>query len=346
MRNRPLLQLGLIGVLASLVGVGLGLLIDWFPTQAAEEAGPIDTLYDVLLAASIPVFVLVMTVAIYSVIKFRARPGDERDGAPIHGNAKLEVIWVTVPFILVTALAIYGWVVLVDIEEPAADAMVVEVRGEQFTWSFAYPEEGSPTVQSNSAMLPLDRQVEFRIDTEDVIHSFWVPAFRLKSDTVPGITTEVRVTPSEEGTFDVVCAELCGARPLHDAPVRDRRAGGGVRHLARGRAGGARRRGRGRARGGPEPERRRRPGARAGGGGRRRAVVGRRRRAGRVVAPRKRPPSGRGTAEDRAMRRRARALTPAPGAGTICPIREFRAGPGSRRDASARFGGPGPRPGR
>jgi cytochrome c oxidase subunit II len=210
MRNRPLLQLGLIGVLASLVGVGVGLLIDWFPTQAAEEAGPIDTLYDVLLAASIPVFVLVMTVAIYSVIKFRARPGDQRDGAPIHGNAKLEVIWVTVPFILVTALAIYGWVVLVDIEEPAPDAMVVEVRGEQFTWSFAYPEEGSPTVQSNSAMLPLDRQVEFRIDTEDVIHSFWVPAFRLKSDTVPGITTEVRVTPSEEGTFDVVCAELCG----------------------------------------------------------------------------------------------------------------------------------------
>jgi cytochrome c oxidase subunit 2 len=211
MRNRPLLQLALIGVLASVVGVGLGLLIDWFPTQAAEEAGPIDTLYDVLLAASIPVFVLVMTVAIYSVIKFRARPGDQRDGAPIHGNAKLEVIWVTVPFILVTALAVYGWVVLVDIEEPSPDAMVVEVRGEQFTWSFAYPEEGdTPTVQSNSAMLPLDRQVEFRIDTEDVIHSFWVPAFRLKSDTVPGVTTEVRVTPSEEGTFDVVCAELCG----------------------------------------------------------------------------------------------------------------------------------------
>lgn len=211
MRNRPLLQLGLIGVLASIVGVGLGLLIDWFPTAGSEEAGPIDTLYDVLLAVSIPIFVLVMAVAIYSVVKFRARPGDQRDGAPIHGNAKLEVVWVTIPFLLVTALAIYGWVVLVDIEEPAPDAMVVEVRGEQFAWSFAYPEEGGgPAVQSNELMLPLDRQVEFRIDTADVIHSFWVPAFRLKSDTVPGLTTEVRVTPSEEGTFDVVCAELCG----------------------------------------------------------------------------------------------------------------------------------------
>jgi cytochrome c oxidase subunit 2 len=211
MRDRPLLQLALIGAVASLVGVGLALLIDWFPTQGAEEAAPIDTLYDVLLAVSIPIFVLVMTVAIYSVVKFRARPGEQRDGAPIHGNAKLEIIWVTIPFLLVTALAVYGWVVLVDIEEPAPDAMVVDVRGEQFTWSFGYPDDAeAPTVQTSELMLPLDRQVEFRINTEDVIHSFWVPAFRLKSDTVPGITTEVRVTPSEEGTFDVVCAELCG----------------------------------------------------------------------------------------------------------------------------------------
>ncbi|CAN5733060.1 hypothetical protein BH24ACT25_BH24ACT25_09670 [soil metagenome] len=211
MRNRPLLQLGLIGVVASIAGVALGLLIDWFPEQASEEAGPIDTLYDVLVVASVPIFVLVMTVAIYSVIKFRARPGDTRDGAPIHGNAKLEVAWVTIPFLLVTALAIYAWVVLVDIEEPQPDAMIVEVTGEQFAWSFAYPgEEGEPPVRTTDLMLPLDRQVEFNINSEDVIHSFWVPAFRLKSDTVPGITTTIRVTPSEEGSFDVVCAELCG----------------------------------------------------------------------------------------------------------------------------------------
>jgi cytochrome c oxidase subunit 2 len=211
MRDRPLLQLALIGIFASLVGVGLGLLIDWFPEQGSEEAAPIDTLYDVLLAASIPIFVFVMTVAIYSVIRFRARPGDTGDGAPIHGNAKLEVFWVTVPFLLVTALAIYGWVVLVDIEEPQPDAMVVEVRGEQFAWSFAYPgEEGEPPVQTTDLMLPVDRQVDFEIQTQDVIHSFWVPAFRLKSDTVPGITTRVRVTPTEEGEFDIVCAELCG----------------------------------------------------------------------------------------------------------------------------------------
>ena len=74
------------------------------------------TLYDVLLIASVPVFVLVMSVAIYSVLAFRAKPGDLSDGAPIHGNTRLEVIWVTIPFILVSGLAIYGWVVLNDIE--------------------------------------------------------------------------------------------------------------------------------------------------------------------------------------------------------------------------------------
>lgn len=211
MRDRPLLQLILIGVVAAIVGVGLGLIVDWFPTQGSEEADQIDTLYDVLLAASIPIFVLVMTVAIYSVVKFRARPGDTRDGPPIHGNTKLEIVWVTIPFLLVTALAVYGWVVLEDIEEPASDALVVDVTGEQFTWSFAYPDdEGGAPVRSNELLLPVDRQVDFKINTEDVIHSFWVPAFRLKSDTVPGITTEIRVTPSEEGTYDVVCAELCG----------------------------------------------------------------------------------------------------------------------------------------
>lgn len=213
MRDRPLLQLTLIGIVASIVGVVVALLIDWFPASGAEEAQPIDTLYDVLLAVSVPIFVLVMVVAIYSVIKFRARPGDQRDGPPIHGNARLEVVWVTIPFLIVSALAVYGWVVLIDIEEPAPDAMVVEVRGEQFAWSFAYPDDAGgegPAVESSDLMLPLDRQVEFRINTQDVIHSFWVPAFRLKSDTVPGITTTIRVTPSEEGTFDVVCAELCG----------------------------------------------------------------------------------------------------------------------------------------
>src|SRR5215217_8590492 len=105
-----------IGVLASLVGIAISLLIDWFPEDASGSADQIDTLYDVLLICSVPVFVLVMTIAIYSVVRFRARPGDMGDGAPIHGNTRLEVVWVAVPTIIVTALAIYAWIVLDDVE--------------------------------------------------------------------------------------------------------------------------------------------------------------------------------------------------------------------------------------
>ena len=203
----PVGRMILIGVVASLIGIAISLLIDWFPVGASGAAGQIDTLYDVLLICSVPVFVLVMTIAIYSVVRFRAQPNDMSDGPPIHGNTRLEVIWVTVPFIMVSALAIYGWIVLDDIEAKQADELVVNVTGRQFTWTFEYPDE---QVNSTELVLPKDQPVEFRIRTEDVIHSFWVPQFRLKSDAVRGLTTKVRLTPDRLGRYQVVCAELCG----------------------------------------------------------------------------------------------------------------------------------------
>ena len=91
----------LIGAVASVLGIALALLIDWFPVPASEQAGPIDTLWDVLLIASVPVFVLVETIVLYCAIKFRMRPGEElKDGPPIHGNTRLEIIWTAIPAIL------------------------------------------------------------------------------------------------------------------------------------------------------------------------------------------------------------------------------------------------------
>jgi cytochrome c oxidase subunit 2 len=206
--KHPVARMIGIGVLASLVGIGITLLIDWFPDDATGAANQIDTVYDVLLICSVPVFVLVMTIAIYSVVRFRAKPGDMGDGPPIHGHTRLEIVWVTIPFIMVTALAIYGWIVLEDIEAKQKDELVVNVTGQQFTWTFEYPSEDK--LQAKELVLPVDRPVEFKIRTRDVIHSFWVPQFRLKSDAVPGLTTSIRVTPNREGDYEVVCAELCG----------------------------------------------------------------------------------------------------------------------------------------
>jgi cytochrome c oxidase subunit 2 len=205
--KHPVARMIGLGVLASLVGIAITLWIDWFPENAAGSAGQIDTLYDVLLICSVPVFVLVMTIVIYSVVRFRAMPGDLGDGAPIHGNTRLEVIWVTIPFLMVTALAIYGWIVLSDIEAKQPNTMVVNVTGQQFTWTFDYPSE---KLQSAELVLPVDRPIEFKIHSKDVLHSFWVPQFRLKSDAVPGLTTRIRVTPDKAGRYEVVCAELCG----------------------------------------------------------------------------------------------------------------------------------------
>jgi cytochrome c oxidase subunit II len=215
--KHPVARMIGIGIVASLIGIAITLLIDWFPEDASSAAGDIDTLYDVLLICSVPVFVLVMTVAIYSVVRFRAKPGDMGDGAPIHGNTRLEIIWVTVPFIMVSALAIYGWVILDDIEAKSGDEMVVKVTGQQFVWSFEYPGK----VTSNELVLPVDQPVKFEIRSRDVIHSFWVPQFRLKSDAVPGITTSYRLTPDRLGAYQVVCTELCGiGHATMRAPVR------------------------------------------------------------------------------------------------------------------------------
>src|SRR5919206_2620018 len=137
MPKSPLGRMLLYGLIATAILLPISLAIDWFPTPASKSANEIDTLYDVLLIASVPIFVLVMTVAIYSVIRFRARPGDTGDGAPIHGNARLEVVWVVIPFILVTGLAIYAWVTLNDIETKQKNELVVDVTGQQFEWSYS-----------------------------------------------------------------------------------------------------------------------------------------------------------------------------------------------------------------
>lgn len=204
----PIARMFAIGLIASIIGVIIALSIDWFPVNAAKTTKKIDTLYDVLLIVSVPIFVLVMTVAIYSVIRFRARPGDLGDGAPIHGNTRLEVIWVGLPTLIVMSLAVYAWIVLDDVEAAKPNELQVRVISQQFAWHFQYPQYGNVT--TDSLYLPKDRPVKFDVTTRDVLHSFWVPSFRLKTDAVPGITTHIRLTPSRIGRYDVVCAELCG----------------------------------------------------------------------------------------------------------------------------------------
>jgi len=206
-------QMLLIGVIASALGIALALAIDWFPTQASVQGEKIDTLWDVLLIASVPVFVLVETIVLYCAIKFRMRPGEElKDGPPIHGNTKLEIVWTAIPAILLVGLCTYAYLVLTDIEKAPAGEKALDVRvvGEQFTWTFFIKNDQGKEVKTNQLYLPEGRPVSFTVQSKDVIHDFWVPAFRMKIDAVPGIDTHLRVTPKKIGDYPVVCAELCG----------------------------------------------------------------------------------------------------------------------------------------
>jgi cytochrome c oxidase subunit II len=215
--RRTAAQMIIVGVVASVLGVIAGLLIHWFPPAASTQADKIDTLWDVLIVASVPVFVLVTTVIGFSILNFRMRPGEEGiDGPPIHGNTRLEVIWTAIPATLIVGLVVYAYVVLRDIEKSPALAAgqkerVVQVFGEQFAWTFQY-NEGGKRFTSAQLYLPADESVRFDVRSKDVIHDFWVPDFRMKIDAVPGITTHYRVTPkpSAIGEHQIVCAELCG----------------------------------------------------------------------------------------------------------------------------------------
>src|SRR3954454_4317268 len=126
-------------VLSAVMSVFL-LQFDWFGPAASAQRGPIDTLFDVMIVLSSIVFSIVLVMFTYAIWKFRVKPGDEGDGKPIHGNTKLEIAWTLIPTLIVLFGAGYSWIVLDDIEAKEPDAMPLTVTGQQYKWSFQYPE--------------------------------------------------------------------------------------------------------------------------------------------------------------------------------------------------------------
>jgi cytochrome c oxidase subunit 2 len=215
-KNQGLLVAGIWAVLTA-GGVALSLSVGLLPSMASEEARIVDEATTVLTVLSVPVFMMVVVVLAYSMVKFRRRGEPTEDGPPIQGNLQLEVAWVVVTVVLVLFLAGYGSKGLLDMRAMAAeahDALVVQVNGSQWFWEFYYPEQGIRTREE--LRLPVGRPVRFEITSSDVLHSFWVPAFRMKIDAVPGMVTTINATPTKLGAFQddynfrLQCAELCG----------------------------------------------------------------------------------------------------------------------------------------
>ena len=136
------------------------------------------------------------------------QPEDDSDGPPIHGHTGIEIVWTVIPAVLVTAIAIVSAVVLAQNGDAGTNPLRVNVLGQQFAWRFEYPQRNG--LRSGQLVLPLGRSAKLDLQAADVIHSFWIPEMGQKQDAVPGIHTELVITPTRTGTFTVICTELCG----------------------------------------------------------------------------------------------------------------------------------------
>ena len=208
MRRGAIVRVVTIGLLAAAVTTAVALLVPWLPAQESKEGSRIDFVFWFVVAICIAVFAVVAAVTVYSVLTFRARPDDDSDGPPIHGHTGLEITWTAIPTVLVTVIAILSAVALAENGKLKSDRLEVDVTAQQFAWHFKYPQYGG--FQSNELRLAEGRQVELRLRSLDVVHSFWVPEFRQKQDAVAGIVTTLPITPTKVGTRTLICTELCG----------------------------------------------------------------------------------------------------------------------------------------
>ena len=177
------------------------------PAQASLQARPIDQLFNLQFKLVAILFGLIMGLVLYSVIFFRRKSGDETDGPHMTGNTPLEITWTVIPLVIVIGLALIGSHQLADTLRIDPHALEIKVTGQQWSWRFEYPSYG---ITTDELYLPLNKQVLLQLTSTDVIHSFWVPEFRVKGDAVPGIVTELRVTPTKLGEFSLICSEICG----------------------------------------------------------------------------------------------------------------------------------------
>jgi cytochrome c oxidase subunit 2 len=179
-----------------------------FPQAASSIASDVDLLYFFILAVSSFFTVLVSAAVVYFAIKYRRRHPDEV-GADIHGSIALELLWTVIPFVLAMVMFFWGADLYFRIARPPADAMEVFVVGKQWMWKVQHPEG---VREINELHVPIGRPVRITLGSEDVLHDYYIPAFRVKMDAVPGKLTTMWFTATKAGTYHIFCAEYCGTQ--------------------------------------------------------------------------------------------------------------------------------------
>ncbi|MEN9859808.1 MAG: cytochrome c oxidase subunit II [Vulcanococcus sp.] len=241
MRIPPAILTLLVGMALVLTGLWVGQNVNLLPADASANAPVYDELFKVLFSIGSILFIGIVGLILYSLVRFRRRAGETGDGAAIEGNLPLEIVWTAIPAVVVLFVGIYsydiydrmggmtplndhsmhgmqhsdertwGGISPVSLEgDGAITPLPVDVTAMQFAFIFHYPDSD---ITSGELHVPVGQPVALQMKALDVIHAFWVPQFRLKQDVIPGQPTLLSFTPTRAGQYPIVCAELCG--PYH-----------------------------------------------------------------------------------------------------------------------------------
>ncbi len=229
-RNRPASEALVAGAVVVLL-IAVVALVFWsgagselYPPKAATDEGrEISSLYDIVFAIAVAIFVAVEGLIVWSILRYRRRPGDTELPPQTHGNNFVEVLWTLIPTVIVLYLFAISWQTLNNVQAVSSDPDVrIHAVAGQFQWQFEYLDPNGQVMATQSIpvaadgggmAVPVGRTVHVTLDSPDVIHAWYVPRFLFKRDVVPGQTNEFEFTvqPEEAGqVFHGQCAELCG----------------------------------------------------------------------------------------------------------------------------------------
>ncbi len=177
---------------------------------AIATAKQVDQLSRFMLATGSALYIFVVGYIVYFAIAFRVRKSDPPDaiGIQIHDNHKLEFWWTVIPAAFVVLLSVLSIKIWYEITLAPSNGLVVEAIGHKWYYTFRYPQVNGEI--TNAMHLPIGVPVTLNLTSADVIHSFWVPAMRLKNDMVPGLVTQIHFTPTRIGTYQIICTQFCG----------------------------------------------------------------------------------------------------------------------------------------
>ena len=177
----------------------------WMPPQASTKAESVDWLFFFLYWASVAAFTLIMATMVLFLIRYRHRPGHKARRSPSHSTS-LELTWSIIPTLIFLMMFWWGFQGFIEMHTPPDDAYPITVRSSMWNWEFEYPNG----VRSSTLVVPVNRPIHLSLTSEDVIHSLFIPAFRVKQDLVPGRINEMWFQATRVGDFDLYCAEYCG----------------------------------------------------------------------------------------------------------------------------------------